>query len=127
MQAEQETYEATFGRLVMPVDSVERRFTAWPEWAITTKIDISAHRQQVWNAIMCHRSQLPELHKPNRTSGKLYTRLSSTQTYYRAISMVNGGREVESDLFDGLRQRTQPQRFFFAPQPQPAQAQPVAI
>jgi LmbE family N-acetylglucosaminyl deacetylase len=122
LEAEQEDYEQTFGHLVMPVDNVDRRFTAWPEWAVTTRIDISAYRKQVWKAIMCHRTQLPELHKPNMLTDKLYTRLATTQTYYRAMSMVNGGREVENDLFDGLRQRTQPQRFFFAPQ-----AQPVAI
>jgi LmbE family N-acetylglucosaminyl deacetylase len=27
-------------------------------------------------------------------------------TYYRAFSIVNGGRALESDLFEGLRQRT---------------------
>jgi hypothetical protein len=54
---EQVVYEATFGRLVMPVDRVERRFTAWPEWAITTRIETSAYGEQVWQAVQCHRSQ----------------------------------------------------------------------
>jgi hypothetical protein len=27
-----------------------------------------------------------------------------TQEFYRAFSLVNGGRQVESDLFEGLRE-----------------------
>lgn len=27
----------------------------------------------------------------------------ATQTFYRASSLVNGGREIERDLFEGLR------------------------
>jgi len=112
LQAEQEAYEATFGSLIMPVDNLERRFTAWPEWAITTKIDISAYRKQVWQAILCHRSQLHDFQKLNTLPDKVQTPLSSVQTYYRAMSMVNGGREVETDLFDGLPRRTQSLPFF---------------
>jgi hypothetical protein len=29
--------------------------------------------------------------------------LWDAQTYYRAFSLVNGGRRVENDLFEGLR------------------------
>ena len=29
--------------------------------------------------------------------------LWSSQTYYRAFSLVNGGRGIEHDLFEGLR------------------------
>jgi hypothetical protein len=29
--------------------------------------------------------------------------LWGAQTFYRAFSLVNGGREVERDLFEGLR------------------------
>src|SRR5690606_14118760 len=53
LPAEREAYEAAFGRLVMPVDSIERSFTAWPEWAITTRIDSSAHGDQIWQAVTC--------------------------------------------------------------------------
>lgn len=111
LQAEQETYEAIFGRLVIPVDSVERRFTVWPEWAITTRIDVSSYRRQVWQAILCHRSQLHDFQKLKALPSRTRTPLSPTQTYYRAMSVVNGGREVEADLFDGLRERSQAQPF----------------
>ncbi len=103
VRAEQEAYEATFGRLAMPVDSVERRFTAWPEWAITTRIDTSAYWEQVWRAIACHRSQLPGQQRLDAVPGEEQVSLLGTQTYYRAMSLVNGGRAVEDDLFAGLR------------------------
>ncbi len=112
LQAEPGPYEATFGRLVMPVAGVERRFAAWPEWAITTRIDVSAHREQVRQAIACHRSQLPDYEKLNTLSDEMYARLWTAQTFYRAMSVVNGGRAVEGDLFAGLRERVPRQRFF---------------
>jgi LmbE family N-acetylglucosaminyl deacetylase len=121
LQAEQEPYESTFGHLVMPVDSVERRFTTWPEWAITTRIDISGYWEQTWQAITCHRTQLPDLPNLKALSNELHARLWATQTYYRAMSLVNGGREVEDDLFAGLREQVQPQRLIYATR------QPVAV
>jgi LmbE family N-acetylglucosaminyl deacetylase len=104
VQAEQGPYEATFGRLVMPVDRVERRFATWPEWAITTRIDVSAHWERVSRAIACHRSQLPNYQRLRALPDERHAPLWTTQTYYRAMSLVNGGREVEDDLFAGLRE-----------------------
>lgn len=51
-------YQSVFGDVVMHIDGVERRGVAWPEWAITTRIDIREYRQAVWQAILCHESQL---------------------------------------------------------------------
>lgn len=111
LRGEQEEYEATFGHLVMPVDSIERRFTAWPEWAITTRIDTSAHWERVWQAIICHRSQLPGYRRLQTLPDQARAALLAAQTYYRAMSLVNGGRAVEDDLFAGLRGHAQaPQR-----------------
>lgn len=111
LQGEQEAYEATFGHLVMPVEGIERRFTAWPEWAITTRIDTSAHWEQVWQAIVCHRSQLSGYQRLQALPDEARATLLATQTYYRAMSLVNGGRAVESDLFAGLVGHVQaPQR-----------------
>ena len=113
LHAEREAYEAIFGRLVMPVDSVERRFVAWPEWAITTCIDISDYWQQAWQAIVCHRSQLPGHQSLKARADELHTSLWSEQTYYRVLSLVNGGREVEDDLFTGLRGSAPAQQLFY--------------
>jgi hypothetical protein len=33
--------------------------------------------------------------------------LWGSQEFYRAFSLVNGGRTVESDLFEGLRNETE--------------------
>jgi LmbE family N-acetylglucosaminyl deacetylase len=117
VQAEQVAYEATFGRLVMPVDRIERRFTVWPEWAITTRIDTLAYREKIWQAIECHRSQLPDHQKLKTLSAAYQPRLWGRQGYYRAMSLVNGGRAVEDDLFAGLRGCAQSQPLFYvAPQ-----------
>lgn len=111
LPSEREAYEAAFGRLVMPVDSVERRFTTWPEWAITTRIDSSAYWAQVWQAVACHRSQLPYYQTLQALPNAIHARLWATQTYYRALSLVNGGREMENDLFAGLYEHAQSRRW----------------
>lgn len=118
LPAEQESYEDTFGRLEMPVDSVARCFTTWPEWAVTTRVDVSAYRKQVWQAIMCHRTQLPKSLTSQSLPDTIHNRLWETQTYYRAMSIVNGGREVETELFAGLSPKVlTPQRYYMAQQP----------
>jgi LmbE family N-acetylglucosaminyl deacetylase len=114
VQAEQVAYEATFGRLVMPVDRIERRFTVWPEWAITTRIDTSTYGEKIWQAIECHHSQLPDYQKMKTLAAAYQARLWGRQSYYRAMSLVNGGREVEDDLFVGLRRSAQSQPLFYA-------------
>ncbi|HEY0070959.1 MAG TPA: PIG-L family deacetylase [Chloroflexia bacterium] len=96
-------YQSIFGDIVMPVDGVERRAVAWEEWAITTRIDIAAHWQTVKQAIEAHRSQLPGYEELLKLPGEEHQRLWSEARLYRAFSLVNGGREVESDLFEGLR------------------------
>ena len=58
-----EVYQAIFGDVVMHIDGVERRGVAWPDWAITTRIDTWRYWRTVWQAVCCHRSQLPAYHK----------------------------------------------------------------
>jgi LmbE family N-acetylglucosaminyl deacetylase len=97
-------YQAAFGDLVMHIDGVERRATGWPEWAITTRIDTGEYWPQVWEAVACHRSQLPGYQKLKNLPPEHHHNLWGRQTFYRAFSLVNGGRAVEDDLFTGLRQ-----------------------
>ena len=96
-------YESVFGELIMNVDGVERRTTPWPDWAITTLIDTEAHWPAVWQAVTCHQTQLPMYGKLEHLPAEHHKGLWSTQEYYRAFSLVNGGRERETDLFEGLR------------------------
>ena len=71
---------------------------------ITTRVDLSSWWKKAWEAILCHKSQLPSLAPlmglPEDEIRKL---LTSQGTFYRAMSLVNGGRKLETDLFEGLR------------------------
>jgi LmbE family N-acetylglucosaminyl deacetylase len=101
-QAEAQAYDAAFGDLVMRVDDVDRSTVVWPEWAITTRLDTAPYHQQVWQAVKCHRSQLPGYDRLLALPEEQQRRIFSTQTFYRAFSFVNGGRQVERDLFEGI-------------------------
>lgn len=99
-------YQEAFGDLVMHVDGAERRARGWDEWAITTRVDTGAHWQRVWQAVSCHCSQLPAYAALRDLPDEHHQALWGAQTLYRALSMVNGGRATERDLFEGLRERT---------------------
>ena len=98
-----EVYQFVFGDLVMYIDGVERRGAGWPDWQITTRIDTWAYWRTVWKAVCCHRTQLPAYHQLESLPEEKHKALWGCQTYYRAFSLVNGGRTVENDLFEGLR------------------------
>jgi LmbE family N-acetylglucosaminyl deacetylase len=95
-------YEAAFGELVMTIDGVERRSRGWPDWAATARIDTSSVWQTVWQAIACHKSQLPGYQSLLDLPSSDHQRLWGSLTFYRAFSLVEAGR-AEVDLFEGLR------------------------
>jgi LmbE family N-acetylglucosaminyl deacetylase len=96
-------YQSSFKDLKTTVDGVERRATPWPDWAITTVLDTSDHWETVWKAIGCHKTQLTIYSKLATLPEELHRSLWGTQEFYRAYSVVNGGRKRETDLFEGLR------------------------
>lgn len=96
-------YQSVFGELVMHIDDVERRGQGWLDWAITTKVDAKAYWHTVWQAVRCHRSQMPAYSRLEQVSEAQHRILWNSQTYYRVFSRVNGGRKIEHDLFEGLR------------------------
>ena len=96
-------YEESFGDLVMEIDGTERSSTSWPDWAITTRIDTVDYWQQVWQAVSCHQSQIPAYGVLNKLSPEQHEALWGRAHFYRAFSLVNGGRRLETDLFEGLR------------------------
>jgi LmbE family N-acetylglucosaminyl deacetylase len=98
-----EVYQAVFKRLVSMVDGVERVGQPWPEWAITTRVDTREHWPAVWRAVSCHQTQIGAYEKLRDLSADYHERLWGAQRFYRALSLVNGGRSLETDLFDGLR------------------------
>ena len=103
-QEVQEAYEQAFGELRMQIDGVERRTVPWPQWTVSTRIDTSAHWERVWEAIRCHRSQLPGYQKLLNLPEEYHRTLWGELTFHRVYSLAptNG---AEDDLFEGLRDR----------------------
>ncbi|MEO6892554.1 MAG: PIG-L deacetylase family protein [Ktedonobacteraceae bacterium] len=97
------SYQFVFGDLVMHIDNAERRAVAWPDWQITTRIDAVSHWRIVWNAVRCHQTQIPPSHLLERLSEEQHRVMWGFPTYYRVFSLVNGGRHIETDVFEGLR------------------------
>ena len=95
-------YQAAFKKLVVSVDGVERQATAWPDWAITTVIDTRSWWPIVWRAVSCHQSQVGAYAALKSLTPEQLEALWGTQSFYRVYSLVNGGRQRESDLFEGL-------------------------
>jgi LmbE family N-acetylglucosaminyl deacetylase len=96
-------YQEAFRALVSTVDGVERQATPWPDWAITTAIDTRAHWETVWQAVQCHQSQVTAYERLGQLSPGNHEALWGWQSFYRAFSLVNGGRRRETDIFEGLR------------------------
>jgi LmbE family N-acetylglucosaminyl deacetylase len=96
-------YQAALKKLTSTVDGVERQVIPAPEWGITTRIDTSAVWPSVWRAVQCHQTQM-NIYKNLEALPAEHHRASwGVQEFYRAFSLVNGGRARESDLFEGLR------------------------
>ena len=96
-------YEAALKKLTSRVDGVERQATPWPDWAITAVIDTRKYAPVVWRAVSCHVTQMSVYRNLQNLTPEQHEILWGTQEFYRAISLANGGRSVEHDLFQGLR------------------------
>jgi LmbE family N-acetylglucosaminyl deacetylase len=94
-------YERAFKKLVSVVDGVERQATPWPEWAITTVVDTRAWGAQVHRAVACHTSQVATSSALNHLDAADREALWDSLSFYRVFSLVNGGRRLETDLFEG--------------------------
>ena len=97
-------HQQLFGELTLEIDGCLRRPVAWEPWALTTRVNTSDYWEQVWRAIACHRSQLPTYEVLMNSPDAQRRRLYQMQSFYRAYSLVNGGRGAEHDLFTGLRE-----------------------
>jgi LmbE family N-acetylglucosaminyl deacetylase len=96
-------YQTALKKLTSTVDGVERQVIASPDWAITTRVDTSTVWPSVWRAVQCHQTQMG-IYKNLRGLPPAHHRaLWGVQEFYRAFSLVNGGRGRETDLFEGLR------------------------
>lgn len=97
-------YQQVFGDLVMHVDDQERRAISWPEWSITTRIDTADYWQQVWQAIACYQTQLPENNRLNNLTDSQKQALWHTETYYKVFSLTKVMRHSETSLFEGVHE-----------------------
>jgi LmbE family N-acetylglucosaminyl deacetylase len=92
------------GDITFPVDDQLRGEVPWNEWMITTRIDMADYCPLAWRAVHCHKSQLPTLGLLAEIHEEAGVAVLAMQgAFYRAFSLVNGGRTIERDLFEGLR------------------------
>jgi hypothetical protein len=98
------TYAPIIGDITMTVDEVERRLLEWEEWAISARVDASDCWRTAQAAVLCHTpaGRGPAWpHGPAR--GAATQPLGDTCLHPRAFGLVNGGRRLEGDLFEGIR------------------------
>lgn len=96
-------YQDVFKVLQMTVNDVVRSSVSWPEWSVTTTADAHDHWETVWAAVQCHHSQMAQYGVLAGLTPEDHRALWGAQEFYRVFSLVNGGREPERDLFEGLR------------------------
>jgi len=96
-------YQTALKKLTCTVDGVERQVMPAPQWGITARIDTSAWWPTVWRAVQCHQTQMSIYKNLAALPEEQHRALWGVQEFYRAFSLVNGGRAIESDLFEGLR------------------------
>ncbi|MDO8755662.1 MAG: PIG-L deacetylase family protein [Anaerolineales bacterium] len=92
--------------MTFTVDDQLRGEFPWKEWMVTTRIDMTEYCSVAWKAIQCHQSQLPTLGALAEMTEESANSVLATLregTFYRVFSLVNGGRKVETDLFEGLK------------------------
>ena len=92
-----------FGGISMGVDGITRHHVGWEDWQVTTRLDNYEHMDKVRKAIHCHKSQLPGYGPIAEWSQDELGKIFAVGNFYRAYSLVNGGRKIETDLFEGLR------------------------
>jgi LmbE family N-acetylglucosaminyl deacetylase len=102
----QEVVEAAieaFGGIRMEIDGVIREHVGWRDWQITTRLDNHRYMDKVRDAIRCHASQLPGFGSIAEWPVEHLAEMFGEGCFYRVFSLVNGGRTIETDLFEGIR------------------------
>lgn len=98
-------FQELVGPISMQVDGVERSHVGWEEWTLSARLDVRPYFSQFWQALLCHRSQLaafgPLVDLPQAVLQDLF----AEGTLVRNYSLLNQGRGIESDLFEGISQQ----------------------
>lgn len=98
-----QAFAETIGPISMEIDGVEREHTGWPEWAATARLDTREYFDLAWQAVLCHQSQLPGYGSMVDLPCESLLSFWGEANFVRIFSLVNNGRRLESDLFEGLR------------------------
>ena len=96
-------YQEALRPITVKVDGGQREAVGWPDWMVTTTIDAYAYWREVWRAVCCHETQMAMYGGLADLSDEAHRALWGVQEFYRVFSLVNGGRQPETDLFAGLR------------------------
>ena len=97
-------YQDALRQITFKVDGEQRNAVSWPDWMVTTTLDTRPYWKQVWRAVQCHKTQMSVYKGLTELSDERHEALWGVQEFYRAFSLVNGGRRAETDLFEGLRE-----------------------
>jgi LmbE family N-acetylglucosaminyl deacetylase len=99
-----ELYASCIGPMSMTVDGVKRLGIGWEDWMVTTRIDADDYWETAWQAFLCHVTQWAGYRPLEPLLPEHHAAIIGVRTFYRVFSLVNGGRRLETDLFDGLRE-----------------------
>jgi LmbE family N-acetylglucosaminyl deacetylase len=92
-----------FNDITMVFDGVPRTVVISPDWQVSAVIRTGDYWRTVLDAVLCHQTQAPTYSKLAAMPEAYHRQLCDSEVYYRVFSLVNGGRKVEHDLFEGLR------------------------
>ena len=91
--------QAAFKVLVSKVETRERHAVPWA----SACVDAGAHREGVWRAVQQHETQIAIYGTLSELTPEQHREIWGGQTFYRVLSHVNGGRQLETDLFAGIK------------------------
>jgi len=97
-----EAYQAAFKELTSTVDGVKRKVVPYADWAITARIDTAVYWKTVWKAVRQHKTQMGIYKNLENLTEEQHKYFWGVQEYCRAYSLLNGGRKMETDLFEGI-------------------------
>lgn len=103
-EAKWQLYQKAFKELSSMVDGNKRMVTPYLDWMITTRVDATAYWKTVWQAIACHKTQMVVYKNLESLPDEAHRTLWGEQEFYRVFSLVNGGRRVETDIFEGVEE-----------------------
>ena len=92
-----------FGGIRMEIDGIVRVHVGWADWQITTRLNNKDYLDKFQKAMLCHKSQIPGYHPMDQWPLAELAKVFGTGYFYRVFSLVNGGRSVETDLFEGMK------------------------